>query len=1049
MSIRIVNASAGTGKTYRLGTELRDAVDGGTPPERILATTFTNRAAAELIERGRERLLADGKAEEALRLMLARIGTVNGVFGRLVGEFALEQGRSPVTAIVPDGAQARLFRIAADGIIGRHAKVLDDLADRFGFSEGLEESRTDWREMLWKLAGTARLNGLNRAGLMRSADRSWDGLRAALPTPEADGRALDKALAQAIDDALQRLGDGDGTGVTAKAIDELEEARRTLSWRSSLGWPGWAKLAKIAPGKSMTGAVTGLREVAAKHPRHPRLHADLETFIRTMFGAAAEALGATQDFKRRHGLVDFVDQEADALELLRDPDVARRVAAGTDLLLVDEFQDTSPIQLALFMRLAGLVPRTLFVGDPKQAIYGFRGADPDLVAAVAQTITAQTGTPPETLEQNRRSRPGLVAFANAVFGAALPPLGIPLDQVVVTPFREDVDGQAGPLHLWRVTGNNADAAAALAGRIARMLAESAAWQVAPRHQHGATRALRGGDIAVLTLSNAAAEATAGALAAAGLKVALERDGLLQRAECVVALAGLRVLADPSDTLAIAEILHVLEGDAEAPAWLDAALAAERPADALKLRGPVPELIAARDRLAGLSPAEVMDRAIDLLGLPDWLPRWGDAAARHANLAALRTLAVDYEEECRRDRLPGSAAGLAAWIAAMDAVEQPASPDPDAVQVMTVHRAKGLEWPVVVLPDLKGKNEPRLFNDPVPVQADGAIDPGAPLDGRWVRLWPWPYGAQSKDVHLDTSAPATTTGVAAQSALRAERARLLYVALTRARDYLVLAPRMSVTQKEGRSLDVGWLDLFPGALELPVGPRSGPVVAGGETFDVLAEDVSGGDTALERLPDRAPVLPVGEPPAFPARRVRPSGAEAGAAVPFRVQQIGPRLPLAGHADMRTVGEAVHGFLAADRPGAEMAWRVALARRLFGAWGVTALAAEDVVGAADRFRAHVQAAFPDGVLRREWPVAEVAGGSLSAGRADLVVEHAGGLALFDHKTFPGDSSRWATEMQAYAPQIAAYGGILARATGLSVTQAAVHLPIAGAILWLGDG
>ena len=65
-------------------------------------------------------------------------------------------------------------------------------------------------------------------------------------------------------------------------------------------------------------------------------------------------------------------------------------------------------------------------------------------------------------------------------------------------------------------------------------------------------------------------------------------------------------------------------------------------------------------------------------------------------AALRALATEYEEECRRERLPGSAAGLAAWIASQDKVRQPASPDPEAVQVLTVHRAKGLEWPLVVL-----------------------------------------------------------------------------------------------------------------------------------------------------------------------------------------------------------------------------------------------------------------------------------------------------------------------------------------------------------------
>lgn len=1043
-NIRIVNASAGTGKTYRLSIELRDAVLGDTAPERILATTFTNRAAAELLERGRERLLGEGRAEDALRLMLARIGTVNGVFGRMVGEFALEQGRSPVAAVVPEGAQTRLFHIAADGVIGRHAPVLAALADRFGFTEGRADDQTDWRKVLAGLVGVARLNDLGREGLAASAERSWQTLRAALPAPEQTSEALDTPLAKAVEDALLALGEGDGTKTTSTAIATLEDARRILSRPASVPWSVWARLSKVAPAKGLDGTVAPVREAAAAHPRHPRLHEDLKTFIRTIFAAAGEALEEAQAFKRRRGLVDFVDQEAEALALLADPDVAARVAAGTDLLLVDEFQDTSPIQLALFMRLAGLVPRTLFVGDPKQAIYGFRGADPELVAAVAGAIARDTGTPPETLSENRRSRPGLVALANAVFGAALPPLGIPAEQVTVAAQRDDAPGQGEPLHLWRVIGSNAETtAAALAGRIAGLLKEREAWQVAPRGEQGRTRPLAGGDIAVLALTNRDAERLAGALAAAGLKVALEREGLLGRAECAAALAGLRVLADASDTVAIAEILHILEGDAERPAWLEAALAAEKPGHAIRAREPIPALVAAREGLAGLTPAEVLDRAIDLLDLPAWLPRWGDAAARHANLAALRALAREYEEECRRERLPGSAAGLAAWITSQDKVQQPASPDPEAVQVMTVHRAKGLEWPVVVLADLEDDDEPRLFNSPVPMAADGGIDPAAPLAGRWVRLWPWPYGAQKKDVHLDTSAADGAVGKAAQYSLRQEKARLLYVALTRARDYLVLAPRMSVSKKGERTLKTGWPDLFPGALQLPTG--GGSIVAGGTPVPALIEDVDASEEAAGPSVEMAPVLPSATPPPFAPRRLRPSGAATDGAVAFTVHRIGPRLPLTGHADMRLVGEAVHGFMAADRPSAPQPWREGLARRLLDAWQVTALAPQDLVGAADRFWSHIASAYPAADLRREWPVLQVAKGSIASGRADLVVEHADGLALYDHKTFPGEEARWEEEMKSYAPQLASYAAILAQASGRVVTRQAVHLPMAGVILF----
>jgi ATP-dependent exoDNAse (exonuclease V) beta subunit len=196
---------------------------------------------------------------------------------------------------------------------------------------------------------------------------------------------------------------------------------------------------------------------------------------------------------------------------------------------------------------------------------------------------------------------------------------------------------------------------------------------------------------------------------------------------------------------------------------------------------------------------------------------------------------------------------------------------------------------------------------------------------------------------------------------------------------------------------------------------------------------------------APVLPKAAPPSFAPRRLRPSAAATDGAVTFTVHHIGPRLPLTGHADMRLVGEAVHGFMAADRPSAPQPWREGLARRLLDAWQVTALAPQDLVGAADRFWSHIASAYPVAELRREWPVLQVAEGSITSGRADLVVEHADGLALYDHKTFPGDEARWDEEMKSYAPQLASYAAILAQASGRVVIRQAVHLAIAGVILF----
>jgi ATP-dependent exoDNAse (exonuclease V) beta subunit len=223
----------------------------------------------------------------------------------------------------------------------------------------------------------------------------------------------------------------------------------------------------------------------------------------------------------------------------------------------------------------------LFVGDTKQAIYGFRGADPGLVDAVARSLIGLEGVRTETLPINRRSRPAIVQLVNSVFGAALPPLGIPTGQVVVESHRTDAATQPPALALWRVHGKNKEIAwRALAQRVARVLQERDRWPVQPPGET-MLRPVRGGDIAILVRTNDNAAEVADALAEAGLRVALARGGLLSRAECALAIAGLRFIADDSDTLALAEITHVLEGAVTAPSWLSSVLTSADPMAALR------------------------------------------------------------------------------------------------------------------------------------------------------------------------------------------------------------------------------------------------------------------------------------------------------------------------------------------------------------------------------------------------------------------------------------------------------------------------------------
>ena len=231
-------------------------------------------------------------------------------------------------------------------------------------------------------------------------------------------------------------------------------------------------------------------------------------------------------------------------------------------------------------------------------------------------------------------------------------------------------------------------------------------------------------------------------------------------------------------------------------------------------------------------------------------------------------------------------------------------------------------------------------------------------------------------------------------------------------------------------------------------RGDVILAAGAAVSGTIEDVATTESkAATPSPAFRGVLPVGAPPALPPRRINSSGATGQPAPAWRSVILGERLPLKGEPNMVALGEALHGFFAADRPGAAADRRIALARRLLTAWGVSALRAEDAMCAADRLWAHLRAEHAGGVWRREWPVICVTEGQVLSGRVDLVVELGDGVAIYDHKSFPGGRDRWAAEVEAHAPQLNSYAMALTAAMGCRVTRVAIHLPVAGALLMLG--
>ena len=208
--------------------------------------------------------------------------------------------------------------------------------------------------------------------------------------------------------------------------------------------------------------------------------------------------------------------------------------------------------------------------------------------------------------------------------------------------------------------------------------------------------------------------------------------------------------------------------------------------------PIIKTIAAhRDRLKILSPSEAIAFVINVADIRRVITEWGPTdwrvRQRLKNLDALINLAIEYEEYCKTQLQAATIAGLIQWLYDLNNSEldlQPGDPKADAVHVLTHHAAKGLEWPVVISTDLDFKLRTRIWGLNVESEKD-TVDLKYPLSSRYIRYWPWPFGAQKKGIEVADKIESSAIGIACQIREIEESKRLLYVSMTRARDLLII------------------------------------------------------------------------------------------------------------------------------------------------------------------------------------------------------------------------------------------------------------------------
>ena len=907
-----VEAAAGTGKTALMAGRIVMLLAGGRAPGDIVAITFTELAASELtvrISRMVEALLADEMPHE-LRLAFptgldaaqrrnlleahAKLdelttSTIHGFCQGAIRSYAVETGLDPGSRVIDaSGADAMFEAVLSDWLIER---LSGDATDDDPIGVLSKDDPLKVVELLRELAELKR--------------------RHPTATTEAPGldRRQDIDFCQAVEEFERWLTTTPGESGTADLLGQL----RTLTsfYAESLHpTPTFKRLWQLAqtpqvgvmkhrsldlkPYQQRTAWIRVFgTEIGSQHNQAAEEYfAAVERSYRTLLGAIGaglvdalskaldEVLARYRQRKRAAAVLDFDDLLSCAYELVSQHE-AVRTALGTRHrhIFVDEFQDTDRMQAAIIFLIATdyradrwqdgvLRPGSLFlVGDPKQAIYRFRGAD---VAAYEDARAAMKRQGRDCVLQvtaNFRSSQGILEHVNACFEPVLNGQGQPGyvqlsatigDRLAVLPCAAKVTVEiheaADPRRP--SAGEQREAEADMIARLCHRLVGS----ISIVRSDGHVTALVPGDIALLAPTNSELWRYERALEAQRLSVASQAGKtLMLRQETQDILALLRTLADPFDTLAFGalmrgplvglteeQLLDIADGAEinREPGTTGAAFTVNTPLEwivsplAKTVVGHLQDL---RRRASATTPLILLSEAAERLQLRVVLAaRYGNRAARAlANLDALIQMAQ-----------PFGVAGLRAFVRSLNEDweartlrgEGRIDASEEAIQIVTIHSSKGLEWPVVI-----PINTGTVFRSPpqfVQRQSDNTLH--------------WMIGGVAPP----------NLAAAREEERRSEmleRQRIWYVACTRARDLLVIPELPSASAQSWSRI----VKLAQGSLpeldlsSLPQNtPKTTAIVANTQTLDVFqaeAEAISSASPTInwrrasEHDSDRALVL----------------------------------------------------------------------------------------------------------------------------------------------------------------------------------------------------
>lgn len=1043
-NVTYINAGAGSGKTHYLTQKLTDLIEGNmVKPEQVILTTFTTKAANEFKEKAKAFLFKAGMYNEAVRLDHAMIGTVHSVCQKMIGKYWFNLGLSPNMGVMAEEDTAfYISQSLAELPTDEELKCLHEFASEFDIrvKEGYSTKHTIdydfWQRDLKRIIDYATNYEID--DFKSSAEESIKFIRQFVA--QGNNREYTHDQLKAVVDEHETFLRGYRK---SKANDDRINA--LVKARKSLHTPTIGLLKEIA---DTIGTPKGYGPLAESFEQYianiwtsELTFAKQEKYIKILFDLAQRWKENFAQFKREKNLLDYNDMEKYMRLLMQNESVASEISQSYRYLFVDEFQDSSPIQVKIFDALSDLMEHSYWVGDYKQAIYGFRGSDIDLTKAIVERIEKKKdGCDTDTLGTSYRSLPDIVEVNNDVFCKTFADV-LDRKNIHLKQERKNVNKETS-LRYFQTTEE-----VGIAEHILRLINLGA----------------KPNEIAVLARANKTLEQVAKDLNILDIPCSREDSPITGSPVYILVGALLRIVESSKDAYAKATVAMLTDPDCDTKSIIEKKiLHDDNPnAEQEEYLADIPlvhQLLALKPKLQQQSISSLVESMIIGLNLFDVTKTIELPSFAAACLQTIISTAKIYESHCVQMNLPSTIDGFLSYI---EEVNPSGHGDPEGVQLHTYHSSKGLQWKYVILMSLNAdvaNTKTSIRNETYGVHVVHKDEPTAdnPYPDIFIRLTPWVYGtAKYVPEVISNKIKASDEFKAAYKSMLAENNRILYVGMTRARDVMLMDIE---PLKRGAKL-LNW-PISQGVDTVVANiPNTGvwDIFGNGHNFidftltheqlDKLKPYCKPDKTDAMQLDINNPEFEVREP-----RYVSPSKLE-GIGVATHIKDFEMRITFAKKpSDMADVGNCIHQIYAAIEE-ARPAYKIEM-EEIIDSYGLTAVFDDIsfIPAAWENLKKFLTEAYGHAVKTyHERPFRLEKDGQTIVGSIDLVWETEEGVVLLDYKTCPmGIDAIMNTESEhyagRYAGQLDSYDDALT-AAGEKIIARLVYYPVNGNLVQVG--